>query len=42
MTGQKIVILEEKLKFLMSIFPLKKGIFLQMGQKDGNFCFDQC
>ena len=39
--GQKMLILHENLEFLMPVenFPLKKGNFWPMGQKDGNFLF---
>ena len=39
--GQKMLILHENLEFLMARekFPLKKGNFWPMGQKDGDFLF---
>ena len=39
--GQKMLILHENSEFLMARekFPLKKGNFWPMGQKDGNFLF---
>ena len=38
---QKMLILHENLEFFMdrNNFPLKKGNFRPMGQKDGNFLF---
>ena len=39
--GQKMLILHENFEFSMARnnFPMKKGIFWPMGQKDGNFLF---
>ena len=39
--GQKMLILHENFEFLMARekFPLKKGNFWPMGQKDGDFLF---